>query len=508
MSATHFHGTSFIGYQRGARHGEGQPAFNPATGQALPWHYFHCSDAELEQALALADAAFVPFQHSAPEKRADLLDAIATNLSAQEPAIIDIATQETGLPNLRIKNELARTCFQLRHFASLIREGKCFDKRIDAADNSRTPPKPELRSAKLALGPVAVFGASNFPLAFSVAGGDTASALAAGCPVIVKAHSLHPFTSELVANVVTSTVQQQGWPEGIFSVLFGAGTQTGKTLVQDARIKAVGFTGSEHGGRALLRYASERPHPIPVFAEMSSLNPVYLFPHALDELNESIASALAASVCNGVGQFCTKPGLLVAPRGIALERCLQQLQQQLAAQQPAPMLSRQGAENFQRAVHTVEKTANTLQQGTVEAAHASPTLMSVSSKTFLQNPGLQAEMFGPAALVIVTETEAEFTDISAALNGQLTVTIWQTEHDAEAVASALPHLQNKAGRIVFNGVPTGVEISHAMVHGGPSPATSDARFTSVGAMAIDRFLRPVCYQNTPAHLLPEILRDN
>ncbi|QGX41227.1 aldehyde dehydrogenase (NADP(+)) [Permianibacter aggregans] len=508
MNATNFHGTSFIGYQRGAQHGKSQQAFNPATGQALPWQYFHCSDTEREKALALADAAFIPFQNSRPEQRAELLEAIANNLAAQESLIIDIATQETGLPSVRIKNELARTCFQLRHFATLIREGKCFDKRIDAADNARTPPKPELRAVKLAVGPVTVFGASNFPLAFSVAGGDTASALAAGCPVIVKAHSLHPFTAEIVAGVISATLKQQGWPEGVFSMLYGAGTETGKALVQDARIKAVGFTGSESGGRALQRYASERQHPIPVFAEMSSLNPVFLFPHALDELSDEIAGALAASICNGVGQFCTKPGLLIAPRGVALDRCLEKLNALLTAQQPAPMLSQQGAKHFATAITAVKAHANTVtHEGKVEAAYASPFLLTVDAQAFMKRPELQTEMFGPAALVIVADHETQFGDISNVLNGQLTATVWQTEHDAEAVANLLPRIQNNAGRIVFNGVPTGVEVSHAMVHGGPSPATSDARFTSVGAMAIDRFLRPVCFQNTPTHLLPEILRD-
>lgn len=502
-------GLSSIGFSRAEINGTPQYSANPRSGENNLGVYYYCADADVQKALTLAEKAFAVLRDSPIALRAHLLRGIAANLQKKEAEFVVVTCAETGLPEARIKGELARTCTQLRLFADVIEEGSCFDARLDSAEPTRTPPKPDLRSVRLALGPVVVFCASNFPLAFSVAGGDTASALAAGCPVIVKSHSLHPFTAELAAQEIAAAVKQLDLPEGTFSLLHGSGTSLGKTLVEDKRVSAVGFTGSEAGGRALLAYSSNRENPIPVFAEMGSVNPVFLLENALSEKAQIIAEAMHASLTNGVGQFCTCPGLIIAKPSTALEIFIESLANALAKTDKQPMLSKAGATKFTEAVQQMaaQNEVAVVTEGETDKAWARPRLLKVDAKTFIRNPNLQHEMFGPAALIICVENDTERLAVANVLKGQLTATLWANEADAGVANSLLHILQSKVGRILFNGVPTGVEVSHSMVHGGPFPASSDARFTSVGSAAIFRFLRPVCFQNTPNALLPALLKN-
>ncbi|HEX7858660.1 MAG TPA: aldehyde dehydrogenase (NADP(+)) [Sphingobium sp.] len=488
----------------------GSTAINPATGLTLEPQFSNAGLAEVESACALAEAAAIPFAELAPEARAVFLETVADQIVAIGDELIERAMAETGLPRVRLEGERGRTAGQLRLFAQVLREGSWAKLTIDPALPERALPRPDLRQRHVALGPVVVFGASNFPLAFSVAGGDTASAFAAGCPVIVKGHSAHPGTGELVARAVQRAVELCGLPEGTFSYL-PATREAGTALVADHRVKAVGFTGSRSGGMALMRTAASRPEPIPVYAEMSSINPVILFPAALRARAAATGAAFVQSLTMGAGQFCTNPGLVIAIDGPDLDAFLAAATEAMTGSAAQDMLT--------PGIHAaylagIDALADHLAVTTVARGcepkgphQAQGALFKTRAADFLADAALGAEIFGSSSLVITVADMEEARKVVAALEGQLTATLILDAEDEAEAAKLLPVLERKVGRILVNGWPTGVEVCHAMVHGGPFPSTSDGRTTSVGALAIERFLRPVCYQNMPSALLPQGLRE-
>ena len=501
--------TSFIGYSRGAHDGPLSNATNPATGEVMEPGFATPSAQEVESAVKLAAAAFPTYRQLPAATRADFLRLIASEIEVSIDAIWMRGTAETGLPEARLRGETARTIGQLRLFATMLDDGSWLDARIEHAQPDRAPlPKPDLRSMLRPVGPVVVFCASNFPMAYSVAGGDTASALATGCPVIVKAHSSHPGVAEIVAAAVIRAAQQSGMPEGVFSLLYGSGRDVGMTLVKHPQIKAVGFTGSRAGGRALMDAAAARPEPIPVYAEMSSINPVVMLPEILAEKAPALAEGFFQSLTLGVGQFCTNPGLLFLPAG-SESAFLEKLSSLIHDAAPGVMLNAGICQAYLDATNAtaghegVEKIAS---EKTPAPGQGAPVVFRCNAATFLQNPSLTHEMFGPASL-IVTGTLEQITAAANSLEGQLTASLHGTASDLAAAAELMEILERKAGRIVFNGFPTGVDVSHSMVHGGPYPSTSDGRSTSVGTMAAYRFCRPVAWQNAPQDQLPDELKD-
>ncbi len=491
--------------------GEGTPfnATEAATGVPMEPEFRSASLSQIEAALAAADSAAVGFAASEPARRAALLETIGAEILAIGDALIERAMAETGLPRPRLEGERMRTVNQLRLFATLLREGDFAGMRIDRADPARAAgPKPDLRLCLEALGPVAVFGASNFPLAFSVAGGDTAAALAAGCPVVVKGHPAHPGTSELVAKAVAKGVDGSGFGSGIFSLLQDGGIAVGEALAADPRIKAIGFTGSRRAGEALVAIAAKRSEPIPVYAEMSAINPVVLCPDRLNEAAEDIAAAFVSSLTLGTGQFCTNPGLVIAIDGPACERFATTAGAAIASWTPGIMLTPGIAANFALAAATIARSKVTeVAASSAADLRASARLFSVGAADFLTNPALHQEMFGPAALLVRCSDNAQLRQVLSSVEGQLTVAIHFNEADQALVAELLPIAKRKAGRVLANGFGTGVEVSPAMVHGGPYPATSDSRSTSVGTLAISRFLRPICLQDFPEPLLPPAVSE-
>lgn len=509
MSEYTLQGLSLIGTGRGGE-GAAFQAVDPVRNETLLPVFRSAGAAEVEQAVQLAVAAVPELARRSGAQRAQLLRAIADELEAAKADFERLVPLETALPQARATGELGRTCGQLRLFAALVEEGSWVDARIDHADAQRQPlPKPDVRSLRTALGPVVVFGASNFPLAFSVAGGDTASALAAGCPVIVKAHPAHPATSERAGAAIAAAVQRCGFPPGTFSLLFDAGHAVGAQLVRHAAVCAVAFTGSTAGGRALMDLAAARPQPIPVFAEMGSINPVFVLPAALAARGAAIAAQLHASVLQGVGQFCTSPGVIVVPAGAAGDALRDALQVSFAASAAAPMLTAGIARRHAEGAAQLAASAgvNALVAPAQPPGCAQPGLFEVSAETFLRDAALQEEVFGPTSLIVRTADAAQLQQLAAALPGQLTATLFADADDHAAVAPLLDALSRVAGRVLMNGVPTGVEVCAAMVHGGPYPASSDARSTSVGTAAIERFARRVCYQNIPDALLPTALQE-
>ncbi|MEU4385937.1 aldehyde dehydrogenase (NADP(+)) [Promicromonospora sp. NPDC023805] len=486
---------------------------DPATAQALEPAYSLLDDAQVARATAAAQEAFASFSTLAPEPHARFLEQIADNIDAIGSDVVARAMLETGLPAARLTGEVARTTGQLRLFAQVVRQGDHRGVRIDPARPDRTPlPRADLRQRKVPLGPVAVFGASNFPLAFSTAGGDTASALAAGCPVVVKAHNAHPGTAELVGRAVADAVATSGLHPGVFSLVYGPGNAVGQALVTDPAIQAVGFTGSRGGGLALVAAAAARPVPIPVYAEMSSINPTILLDGALAGDVDSLAAAYLTSVTGSSGQLCTAPGLVFVPDGERGDAFVEAAGRAAAAAAGQTMLTVGIAEAWQQGVDTLAaqdgvRLVGAGSPGSTENAPA-PAVFASAVPTLLSNPVLQAEIFGAASLVVRYADADELLAAVERLEGQLTVTLHLTEEDRETATALLPVLERKAGRILANGWPTGVEVGHAMVHGGPFPATSDSRSTSVGTLAIERFLRPVAYQNLPEYLLPEPVRPN
>jgi alpha-ketoglutaric semialdehyde dehydrogenase len=468
----------------------------------------------VDLACALAAAAFPGYRRTSAEQRASFLESIATNIDALGAALTERAIAETGLPAARVTGETARTVGQLRLFAAVVRDQGWRGVRVDTPLPDRTPlPRPDLRQRSVPVGPVAVFGASNFPLAFSVAGGDTASALAAGCPVIVKGHPAHPGTSELVGRAIRAAVAEHGLPEGTFSLLQGTTHELGTALVTDPRIKAVGFTGSRRGGLALVAAAQRRSEPIPVYAEMSSVNPVFLLPGALTERAAATAAAYVTSVTGSAGQLCTQPGLVFALDGPSTDAFLDAAAEKLADIAATPMLTRGIAGAFDHGVAAVAETpgVQTVVTGTNADDLAVPGvahLFVTDGDTFLSTPELADEVFGPASLEVRVRDVDQLRRIVDGLEGQLTASVHLTEADQALAGELLDELELVAGRVIVNGWPTGVEVGYAMVHGGPFPATSAPASTSVGTRAIERFLRPVVYQDVPEALLPPELRTS
>jgi len=495
---------------RGER--EAVRGLNPTTGQEMEPSFGGGTAAEVDRACALAEAAFDSYREIGLEERARFLETIAEEILALGDELVERACAESGLPRGRIEGERGRTVGQLRLFAEVVREGSWIEARIDPAMPERKPmARSDLRQRHIPMGPVAVFGASNFPLAFSVAGGDTASALAAGCPVVVKAHSAHPGTSELAGRAVQAAVKKCGLHEGVFSMLFGAGREVGTGLVTDPRIAAVGFTGSRQGGTALMRAAFGRPVPIPVYAEMSSINPVYLMPKALANRADSIGKAFVASLTMGAGQFCTNPGLVLAVAGLELDTFLESAAGALKASPAATMLTPGILKAYQEGIRKLAANAHvhTVATGLLTSGptQGEAALFVTDAAAFAADMELTEEVFGAASLVVRCPDVQTMRELTEKLEGQLTATIQMDPGDEADTRILLPALERRVGRILVNGYPTGVEVSNAMVHGGPYPATSDGRTTSVGTLAIRRFLRPVCYQDFPVDLLPEALRD-
>lgn len=504
-------GRSIIGLERGEATADTFRAFDPTAGNAVEPPFYSATLDELDLAAKLADNARIPYGNIPGRERAIFLRRIADNIEALGQTLIERASLETSLPNGRFVGERARTCGQFRMFADLLDEGSWIDARIDHARPDREPvPKPDVRSMLRPIGPVAVFCASNFPLAYSVAGGDTASALAAGCPVIVNAHIAHPGTAELVGIAVASAARECNMPEGVFSLLFSSGYEIGQALVKHPAIKAVGFTGSRRGGRALMDIAAARPEPIPVYTEMSSVNPTFILPSAIAERGDAIVAGLHASVTGGVGQFCTKPGLIFLPADGPADNFVTRFNEMIETTSPSPLLT--------AGIRSSYETAGEKRKSEVDGYSANsaaelpgfavnPSAFEASAVEFLNTPELNEEIFGPTTLLIRSNDHNELLEIARSLEGQLTASVHGTEEDLVEYADLISILETKVGRLIFNGFSTGVEVCPSMVHGGPYPATSDGRSTAVGTRAITRFARLVCFQSFPQNALPAELRD-
>ncbi|MEN8639458.1 aldehyde dehydrogenase (NADP(+)) [Pseudomonas sichuanensis] len=479
------------------------------SGERLPGFFYQATDAEVDAAAQAAATAYPVYRALAPERRACFLEAIADELDALGGDFIALVGCETALPAPRINGERGRTSGQLRLFAQVLRRGDYLGARIDRALPQRLPlPRPDLRQCRLGVGPVAVFGASNFPLAFSTAGGDTAAALAAGCPVVVKAHSGHMATAQQVADAIERAARRTQMPAGVFNMIFGSGV--GERLVRHPAIQAVGFTGSLKGGRALCDLAAARPQPIPVFAEMSSINPVLVLPEALRRRGEVIARELSASVVQGAGQFCTNPGLVIGLRSAEFSAFVEALRLQLDDQPAQTMLNPGTLASYAAGLRALAEhpQVQRLSATSHDGPQACAQLFKADVQLLLEGDELlQEEVFGPATVVVEASDREELHRALAGLRGQLTATLIAEPAELLEAGDLLARLEEKVGRVLVNGYPTGVEVSDAMVHGGPYPATSDARGTSVGTLAIDRFLRPVCYQNLPDALLPDALKN-
>lgn len=502
MSATNLDGALLIAGRRVAGTGGALRAIDPSTGASLEPAFDLADVEQVDRAAVAADGAADALRATATSDRAALLEAIAAGLEQRGGSLIARAAQETALPTARLDGELARTSGQLRAFAALLRDPAASGARIDRAGDG-----PDLRLRRIGIGPVAVFGASNFPLAFSTAGGDTAAALAAGCPVVVKSHEAHPGAAAIAAEAITEAVRATGFPAGTFSALLGTGPVAGQALAAHPSIRAIGFTGSRRAGLALLATAQSRPVPIPVFAEMSSVNPVYLLPSAL---GRETAEGFIASLTLGAGQFCTNPGLLFVPSGADGDRFVDVLATLLNGIEGRAMLTAAIAEGYRRGLSGLERSGHVraIARGRDGGAGApAPALLETDAATLRARPELQEEVFGAAAVIVRYDDLAELRLATAALEGQLTATVHAGPDDLHAAAALLPALERLAGRIIVNGWPTGVAVSPAMVHGGPWPATSDGRSTSVGTAAIERFQRPIAYQDVPQDLLPAELRD-
>ena len=507
-------GLSILGQGRAKAAGKANAAINPATGTAIGPEYLWATTCDIDKAAQLAAKAFTEFSRWPGRKRQSLLNRIATLLEANATIIVERANQETALPMARLQGELARTCFQIRLYGEAAASGLIVGARIDHADPSRKPlPKPDLRSMMVPLGPVVVFSASNFPLAFSVAGGDTASAFAAGCPVIVKPHHGHLGTSEIVGLLIQQAARECGAPEGLFSMLYGDGRDIGIALVEHPLVKAVGFTGSRKGGRALMDAAAARPEPIPVYAEMGSINPVFVLSGALDQSAEEIATGLHGSVTLGVGQFCTSPGLVFVESCAAATTFLSKLKSLMESSPAGTMLTSGLCSAYCAGVEKMSKADGVKCLASPESdtgagkAQAGAALFNTTAETFLGERSLMEEVFGPSTIIVECSSPAQMLAAAGQLEGQLTATIHSTPAELEANRELIHALSTKVGRLVFNGFPTGVEVAHAMTHGGPYPATSDGRTTSVGTRAIERFLRPVTYQDFPDSVLPPELQE-
>jgi len=479
---------------------------DPARGQG---HEFSMGTPDLiDRAVRAAEEAFWTFGYSSREDRAAFLEAIADEIDARGDQITEIGLAETGLPEARLQGERGRTCGQLRLFADHIRAGDYLDRRHDAALPDRQPlPRPDLKTVQRPIGPIAVFGASNFPLAFSTAGGDTASALAAGCPVVVKGHDAHPGTGEIVAEAIHAAIRATGMPAGVFSLIQGGSREVGAALVQHPLIRAVGFTGSLGGGRALFDLCAQRPEPIPFFGELGSVNPMFLLPGAVAARAEEIGKGWAASLTMGAGQFCTNPGIAVLLEGPEGDAVVEAARAALGDSASQTMLTHGIADAYRTGRDRVKASAGVREVLTsmCDKRSATPYLYETDGETWLSNEELGEEVFGPLGLVVRVRDLDQMDKVARSLKGQLTCTIHMEQSDTEAAGRLMPVLERKAGRILVNGFPTGVEVADAMVHGGPYPASTNFGHTSVGTLAIRRFLRPVCYQNVPEAILPRDL---
>ncbi len=508
------HGKQIIGGETSAKGKDSAGAMNPATGEALETSFCHATVDEIERAVALALRASEEFGKLNASRRAGFLEAIAAEIEAVASPLVERCHAECGLPVARLESEVGRTAGQLRMFATLVRDGSWVDARIDRAMPDRSPvPRPDIRRMLVPIGPVAVFCASNFPLAFSTAGVDPASAWAAGNPVIVKGHHAHPGAAELVGRAVQTASQKTGMPEGVFSLLHGPGSQVGMALVKHPHIKAVGFTGSQYGGRALFDAAASRPAPIPVYAEMASINPVFMLPSALKERGSQIAAGLHQSVTLGVGQFCTNPGITVLQDSNEATSFIEKLEQLFLDTPPAVMLHQgiRGAycEGITRLCDAVGVKANRgidTDSGPGES-HAGAALFETTGERFLADESLKQEVFGPCTLAVVCASREEMLRVARSFTGELSATVHGEASELREYADLIAVLERRVGRLVFNGFPTGVEVCPAMNHGGPYPATTDIHFTSVGTAAIYRFARPICYQNCPDDRLPDELKS-
>src|SRR5436190_17845754 len=466
---------------------------------------------EIDSIMQKAWTAFHVYRKMSLKRRAGFMRAIAVELEACGDELIQVAMSETNLPEARLRGERGRTIFQLNQYAAACENGEWLEARIDTAIPDKNPPKPDIRKMLVPLGPVVVFGASNFPFAYSTAGGDTACAFAAGCPVIIKAHPAHAQTSQLVADAIMKAAAKCSMPDGIFGHVHGASFEVGKALVTHTNTKAVGFTGSYLGGKQLFDWANQRKEPIPVFAEMGSVNPVFLFPEKLKEASADIAKMYAGSITLGVGQFCTNPGLIIGIENEALRSFTHDLGKAIQQVAPGPMLhtgivkaykEKKEMALLQEEVHLVAESETAVKEN-----EGLPTIATASGQAFLNNPVLHQEVFGPYSLIIRCKDMNEMIDVARYLEGQLTSTLMATDNDIKNNDELVEAIKNICGRFILNSVPTGVEVCLSMHHGGPFPATTDSRFTSVGADGIKRFARPICYQNWPDNLLPDELKN-
>lgn len=505
-------GKNYIGYQLSATGTNSFNTFDPKLNEETEWEFHEASIDEVDEAAQLASKAFETYRNFSGERKAQFLTAIAEEIEELGDLLLETYSIESGLPMGRAQGERGRTLYQLRSMAELLLEGSWVEAIIDTADPNRKPlAKPDLRKMLIPVGPIAVFGSSNFPLAYSTAGGDTASALAAGCPVIVKSHPMHSGTGELVASAIIKAAMRTEMPDGIFSNLNSSGIEVGQQLVSHPSIKGVGFTGSIAGGTALGKLACDREEPIPVFAEMGSINPVVILPSALKKDIGHWSKAYAESISLGTGQFCTSPGIVLGIKSAPLHNFIANLGDQLLKIEPGLMLHPRIHENFEKG-----KGAMTAEKGTaviaaykndVNANYARQLLLTVDGKTFMHNPQLHREVFGPFSLVVQCTDGTEMRRIIKRLEGQLTGTVLGDPKEMKQFEDVIEALRGRVGRIIHNGVPTGVEVCPAMQHGGPFPASSDSRFGAVGASAIRRWVRPVSYQDWPQELLPDALKD-
>ncbi|MFD1616391.1 aldehyde dehydrogenase (NADP(+)) [Gelatiniphilus marinus] len=505
-------GKNYIGNQLSATGNKTFKTFNPLLNIENQWHITEASNSEVNQAADLASEAFKTYSKISGVKKAEFLREIATQIEALGDELLQVYSSESGLPNGRAMGERGRTLGQLRAFANHLEAGNWVEASIDTAQPNRQPiPKVDLRKMNVALGPVVVFGASNFPLAFSTAGGDTAAALAAGCPVIVKSHPMHAATGEMVASAIIKAAKKIGLPNGVFSNLNSSGIEVGQQLVMHPKVKAVGFTGSIRGGRALYDLAAKRKEPIPVFAEMGSINPVIMLPKALNNRAEAIAKTCSGSITLGTGQFCTNPGLIIGVKSQGLTLFVNTLAKEIVKIEPSCMLHPNiaGAYETNKAKALSQNGLKVLAgyENDVEPNYARQVVTTVEGDTFLNNPTLHHEVFGPFSLVVQCEDEQQLEEIISNLEGQLTGTIISDDNEISEYQNIVNALQNRVGRIIFNGVPTGVEVCPSMQHGGPYPASTDSRFTAVGVDSIKRFVRPFSFQDWPNNLLPDELKN-
>lgn len=505
-------GKNYIGNKQSASGDKTYRTFNPQLNVENTPVFTEATPEEIDEAVTLASDAFKTFRNTSGEKKATFLNAIADEILALDDVLIQSYCSETGLPEGRAKGERGRTVGQLRSFADLVKEGSWVEAAIDTAQPERQPmPRSDIRKMLVPLGPVVVFGASNFPLAYSTAGGDTAAAFAAGCPVLVKSHPMHAGTGELVASAIREAAEKTGMPNGVFSNLNSSGIEVGQQLVKHPGVKAVGFTGSIRGGRALYDIATQREEPIPVFAEMGSVNPVIILPEALKNRQKDLAKTYAGSITLGTGQFCTNPGLLLAIKGENLSNFIHNLSNEILKIEPTVMLHPNiisaYESNKQKAISQSEITVTANYESAVKTNYAKQTVATVSGKTFLENPTLHQEVFGPYSIVVQCENAEELETIISKLEGQLTGTLIADAGEASKYSKVIAALQNRVGRVIFNGVPTGVEVCPSMVHGGPYPSSTDSRFTAVGIHAIKRWVRPFSYQDWPNTLLPNELKN-